>query len=386
MRILFATTRGAGHVGPLVPFARAAAAAGHTVLFAGPGEAERAVRRAGFALAAVAEPDPATVRRAWAPVWSPETSPGMLAVVQDLFIGLHARLALPGMLEAIDRYRPDVVVRETLEFSSALAAERRDIPQVRVGVHLDSDTDADPRLIGVATPALDTLRPQIGLAPDPTAGAIRESPVLTLAPASTSGQTPALRFRAMAPAADAELPDWGDPARPLVSVSFGSEAAASHHFPGVYRRTAEALTALPVRVLMTIGDRRSPAALGPLPPSTRAERWVPQAAVMAHASVAVGHGGSGSTLAALAAGVPQALVPLFVDGPANAARVEELGAGIALPEGPELLAGAVAALLIDPAYRARARAVAEEIDALPPVEDSLAVLEAAAELRLAPAP
>ena len=386
MRILFATTRGAGHVGPLVPFARAAAAAGHTVLFAGPGEAGRAVRRAGFALAAVGEPDAATVRRAWAPVWSPETSPGLIAVVQDLFIGLHARLALPGMLEAIDQFRPDVVVRETLEFSSALAAERREIPQVRVGIHLDSDTDADPRLIGVATPALDALRPQIGLAPDPTASAIRESPVVTLAPASTSGQTPVLRFRAIAPAAaDTQLPDWGDPAQPLVSVSFGSEAAASHHFPGVYGRTAEALAALPVRVLMTIGDRRSPAELGPLPPSTRVERWVPQAAVMAHASVAVGHGGSGSTLAALAAGVPQALVPLFVDGPVNAARVEELGAGIALPKGPELLAGAVAALLTDPAYRVRARAVAEEIDALPPVEESLAVLEAAAELRLAPA-
>jgi hypothetical protein len=64
MRLLFATTRGAGHVGPLVPFARAAVAAGHDV-------------------------------------------------AQDLFVGLHARLALPAMLELVETWRPDVVVRES---------------------------------------------------------------------------------------------------------------------------------------------------------------------------------------------------------------------------------------------------------------------------------
>ena len=282
----------------------------------------------GCAFAAVGEPSAAHAERAWAPVWSPETSPGMAAVVQDLFIGLHARLALPSMLALVETWRPDVVVRETLEFASALAAERRGVPQVRVGVHLDSDTDADPRLLGVATPALDALRPSLGLAPDPEATAIRESPVLTLAPASTSGAATALRFRDTTRRAGASsCPRWGDPAAPLVYVSFGSEAAASHHFPGVYRRAAEALAALPVRVLLTIGDRRDPAELGTLPPSVRVERWMPQAGVMAHASAMVGHGGSGSTLMALAAGVPLALVPLFVDGPTNARRVAELGAG-----------------------------------------------------------
>jgi len=108
---------------------------------------------------------------------------------------------------------------------------------------------------------------------------------------------------------------------------------------------------------------------------------VPQAAVMADASAVVGHGGSGSTLAALAAGVPQALVPLFVDGPANARRVQELGAGLALHDGPEGLSEAVGELLTDAGYRAAARAVADEIRALPPVEDAVALLEA---VRLAP--
>ena len=137
MRILFATTRGAGHVGPLIPFARAGVAAGHDVLVAGPGSTAALVRRAGLEFAAVGEPPRAEAERAWAPVWSPATSPGKARVVQELFIGLHARAALPGMLAMVEDRRPDVVVRETLEFSSALAAERHDVPQVRVGIHLD---------------------------------------------------------------------------------------------------------------------------------------------------------------------------------------------------------------------------------------------------------
>src|SRR5215218_4364843 len=349
MRFLFATTRGAGHAGPLIPFARAAAAAGHDVLMAGPGSAARIVRRAGLPFAAVGEPSRSHAERAWAPVWSPETSPGMARVVQDLFIRLHAGAALPAMLATVEEWRPDVVVRETLEFSSALAAERHGVPQARVGIHLDSSVDADGRLLGAAVPALDELRAELGLGPDPDATAIRSSPVLTLAPASTSdpraAAPPVLRFRDPAPAPLHHLPAWGDPAAPLVYVSFGSEAPASHHCPGVYRRAAEALGDLPVRTLVTIGDRRDPAELGPLPASVRVERWVPQAAVMPHASAVVGHGGSGSTLA-------------------------EIGAGIALPDGPGGLARAVGELLSDAEYRVAARSVAHEIRALPPVQEA----------------
>ena len=40
------------------------------------------------------------------------------------------------------------------------------------------------------------------------------------------------------------------------------------------------------------------------------------------------HGGSGTTLGALAAGLPLVIVPLFADQPANAKRVAEVGAGL----------------------------------------------------------
>ena len=60
-----------------------------------------------------------------------------------------------------------------------------------------------PTVTPDAGPALDLLRPRLGLAPDPEASAIRESPVVTLSPDSTSGSAPALRFRDATPAAPA---------------------------------------------------------------------------------------------------------------------------------------------------------------------------------------
>jgi UDP:flavonoid glycosyltransferase YjiC (YdhE family) len=299
-------------------------------------------------------------------------------VIGDLFAGMHARAALPDMLALVGSWRPDVVVRETMEFASTLAAERHGVPQVRFGVHLMAVVDGNAGPLGLAAGPLGALRPAAGLEPDPELRAIRDSPLLTLAPASTDapGAPPVSRFRD--PAAAAAPAGARNGRRPLVYVAFGSEAPASHHFPGVYRASLEALAPLDADVLVAVGDRRDPAELGPLPANARVERWVDQAAVMRSAAAMVGHGGSGSTLAALAAGVPQAFVPLFVDGPVNAARVAELGAGIALA-GPDAiadeLAPAVRRLLDEPGHRAGAAAVAEEIAALPPVDEAVALLQ-----------
>jgi UDP:flavonoid glycosyltransferase YjiC (YdhE family) len=82
------------------------------------------------------------------------------------------------------------------------------------------------------------------------------------------------------------------------------------------------------------------------------------------------HGGFGTVLGGLAAGVPLAVLPLFADQPYNAARVDAIGAGIAL-DGPEGIADAVHALLEEPAYVARAWAVADEIRSLPPVDEAV---------------
>ncbi len=70
----------------------------------------------------------------------------------------------------------------------------------------------------------------------------------------------------------------------------------------------------------------------------------------------------------LAAGVPLVVVPQFADQPDNARRVAALGAGVALPDGPDGLADAVRAVLADARYADAAATVAADIRALPPVD------------------
>ncbi len=105
------------------------------------------------------------------------------------------------------------------------------------------------------------------------------------------------------------------------------------HYPKLYRDAIDALSVLPVRVLVTVGRECDPAELGPVAPNVHVARWIPQSDVLAHAAAIVSHGGSGTVTGSLAAGVPAVVVPFIADQFHNARRVAELGAGIALEAG-----------------------------------------------------
>lgn len=391
-RILFATTAGVGHFSPLIPFAHACARAGHDVLVVGHAEAAGVAERAGLPFRPLPEPSDAEIARFRTGQEGLSVMEAMGRAVSELYVRMYAATALDGMLAAIDRWRPDVVVRESAEFSSLVAAERRGVPQVDVGVGLSIQADM---LLPLAAPALDELAATVGAAPgvmERLAGA----PCMTMAPpslADPSGPQPqnVHRFRnPTGPPAGSPLLGWGEATAPLVYLSFGTEvpSPSRDYFPGLYTAALDALAELPIRVLATIGERRDPGELGALSPSVRVERWIPQGEVMSQAAAMVGHGGAGSTLSALAAGVPMALIPLFADQPHNARRVAELGAGIALERGTDSaseLGAAVHSLMTDGSYRRRAAELAEEIQALPPVDEAAQMLAAIArDGRLAP--
>jgi hypothetical protein len=356
---------------------------------AGQAGAEPAVQRAGFAFKALAEPGEEEVDRyrAGRVGLSPEQAMGH--ALTDLYIRLHARAALNGMMATIEEWRPDVVVRESAEFSSLIAAERLGIRHALVGIGLS--TQLESRMLSLAGPALDELGATVGVEPGLGARSGR-SLCLTMAPPSlddsSSGSERVRRFRGVDGVSAGSPPNgWGDPSAPLVYVSFGTEVPSPtrDYFPDLYLAALQALQEVGARVLVTIGDERDPGELGPLAPSVRVERWVSQAELMPHTAAMVGHAGSGSTLTALAAGVPMALVPLFADQPFNAHRVAGLGAAIALDGGaPSLpaLGQAVSELLSDTRYRDRASAIAQEIQTLAPVDEAPNVLSALVERQL----
>ena len=176
------------------------------------------------------------------------------------------------------------------------------------------------------------------------------------------------------------LPEpWGDPSHPLVYVSFGSVAAELAGFGGLYPEVLAAFAEQPVRVLLTTGRGGDPADFEPLPANSHVERWWPQSDVMPHAAAVVGHGGFGTTMAALAAGVPQIVVPLFaLDQRINAEHVAAVGAGLYLGGGPAAIAqlpDATARLLAGSSHREAAAAIAHEMAGLPPLTTAVALLE-----------
>lgn len=101
--------------------------------------------------------------------------------------------------------------------------------------------------------------------------------------------------------------------------------------------------------------------------------------MLRNTDVMVGHGGFGTTMAALAGGVPQVVIPLFAgDQFVNAEQVAVIGAGVRLDGGPEAvpeLPGAITKIVGDAMYKERAGGVAAAMAALPPVASAVSVLE-----------
>jgi UDP:flavonoid glycosyltransferase YjiC (YdhE family) len=382
MRIMFCTRAGAGHFGPLVPFAKAFLRNNDDVVFVAPAELAPMIASAGFDHELI--PNPPTEGRAelFARARRMDWDDANAMVVRDLFVATDTPASFPHVIGAIERRRPDVIVWEASDFAAALAAEATGVPSVCVGI-----TQARHRevLADVVAEALEGVRPGLGLPPDPELVAMDSVPYFTLMPKEfedprTPGPEHALRFRE--PTAGARpLPDWWENTTwPLVYLTLGSVAPTMDFFPGVYREALDSLTHLPVRVLVTIGRDRDPADLGPVPANVHVARWVPQADVMPYAAAMVCHGGSGTVRAGLAAGVPMAVLPLFADQPHNARRVAELGAGLMLDRAARA-GDAVRWLLGDPAYRQAAQRVADATQKLPTVDTAVAIVHGLATRR-----
>jgi UDP:flavonoid glycosyltransferase YjiC (YdhE family) len=404
MRILLSTRGSAGHVLPLAPFGQAARRAGHDVLVVAQRQHAANVDRTGLSFALVDEAPP----EEWMPLLGSFSRLGIdeanAKVIGEYFARIDTTATLPGVRELVETWRPDLILRESWEYASALVADLHEIPIVRVGLGL---AGMEEESIAIAAPAIDAQRVALGLSADPAGDRLRETPFFTMVPALLDDDAPEAsarvrRFRQAEPVLDpgssAPLPDWwpGN-TDPLIYLSFGSVAGAAHmpYFPALYRMAIDALAPLPVRLLVTIGDGRDPAALGELPANVHVERWIPQDAVLPHAALTVSHGGYGSTLGALAHGVPMVVLPLFsMDQWANAAAVARAGAGIALGAdrddrlvmdlpGARTLEGlrpAVQALLHDEATRRRAHELGAAMAAAAPLEqavDELVALAAA---------
>jgi MGT family glycosyltransferase len=130
----------------------------------------------------------------------------------------------------------------------------------------------------------------------------------------------------------------------------------------VLSEIAHALDPAAYRVLVLTGSELAPEEIS-APVGVEVRGFVPHAAVLPQAALAITHAGTGTLLVAFAAGVPVIAVPLGRDQPANARRIVELGLGFSLDPGatPAEIRTLVARALADGAMRARVAAFAEAI-------------------------
>jgi hypothetical protein len=146
MRVLFSTTAGSGHFGPLIPFAKACRDAGQMVKVAAPASFATDVSRAGLDHAPFDDVPSDVIGPLFGRLPEMSFEQANATVIGEIFGRLDARAALPGVAEIVDHWKPDVVVREPCEFASLVAAERA--PDMPMRVLLTTGRGIDPASLG----------------------------------------------------------------------------------------------------------------------------------------------------------------------------------------------------------------------------------------------
>jgi UDP:flavonoid glycosyltransferase YjiC (YdhE family) len=373
MRILFSCMPWEGHFRPLVPLAHALSARGHDVAFASAAQWEPRAAEEGFPLLTAG-----MSRDEGQALFAPfrerifQLPPEVRRPHQfsALFAMIHAPAKLPEVLEVARSWRADAIVYDSCDLAAPIAATSLGLPSVNHSFGAMIPLSA----LEAAREHLEPLWRGEGLEPDPYAGAFRGL-FVDLAPPSFAWEQPrgeVVRLRPIPDSAEAP-PPWLDALeQPLVYVTMGTV----YNQPELFRPLLDGLDG--VAAVVTVGRNVEPDALGPLPPRVRVERFVPQAHILRRSAAVVSHGGSGTTLGALAHALPLVLVPQAADQFDNAARAETAGAAVVLRPGEvtaESVRTALGRVLGEPAFAEAARAIAAEIEEMATVDEAATVVE-----------
>ncbi|MEV4257604.1 nucleotide disphospho-sugar-binding domain-containing protein [Spirillospora sp. NPDC049652] len=359
MRALFLSTPLESHLYPMVPLAWALRAAGHEVVV---GTTGPALSVAGAGLDVI-DIDPRGRRPSVA---------GLNATRPDLVNNCATTVAdgRPLLVEATRAYAddmiatarlwgPDLVVHSQLQGGGPLAAAAVGVPSVEHATSLLRTDDFYERLPELlpevfAAHGIDGLpkrRAWIDVAPPSMAARRPGTWSMRYIPYNGGGRLPA------------DLARRPEGRRVAVTVGTGVMAPNADRLLARVLEVAEGTDAEFVLLLGAGADARG--RLADPPPNVRAVReWVPLRALLDTCDALVHHGGAGSALAALDAGVAQVVIPSGAPNYIQAACVRDRGVGLVADLG-DLDADLVERALTDVRVRAAVRAVRAEMAALP---------------------
>ena len=414
---LLAMWEGGGTVPPLLGVARRLIRRGHRVRVLGDPTIQVEAERAGCTFGPWRRAPHRTDLRPETDLlrdWEAPNPVAMLRRYRDAFLVAPAAAQAADTLEAIAQVQPDAVVADFVLFGAAMAAERTGIPSVSLipqiwplpvrgappfGMGLPLAKGAlgrardrlanafVARLFDRALPRLNATRRDLELPPvasffDQVLGA-RALLVLSSPSFDFSAPFVPANVRYVGPVLDD--PDWAGSSweppweagnrDPIVLVAFSSTFQDQ---AGALRRIVDALATLPVRGLVTLGEMLDVSEV-PAKGRVAVVRSAPHQEVLPRAALAVTHCGHGTTVKALAAGVPMVCLPMGRDQDDNAARVVHHGAGVRLSPKASVpqIARAVARVLGDERYRLAARELGRRIAADAAGNGVVAELEAA---------
>ncbi|MFD9960476.1 glycosyltransferase [Amycolatopsis sp. NPDC058986] len=378
MRLIFTALGGYGHSFPLIPLAVAARDAGHDVSFATTQDFLPNIEKAGITGIAAG----ATMAEAFAEAAKDvDGDPSQLPqkefykVIGRVFGEVLPRAFATGLKPILAERRPDLVIYETANAGGAYAAKHAGIPCIghTFGRMAEFDLGEEIRVRARATAA------EFGVE-DELKGSFGDH-VVDICPKSV--QSPEfldtvkrIPLRPVGWSVPGDLPagvEGRDRSRPLAYLTLGTAFGNTD----VLTKAITGLAALDVDVLVATGPSVDLTALGEVPANVRLEAWVPQSELLPHVDVVVHHGGSGTTMGAFGAGLPQLFLPQGADQFANAEAAVAAGVADQLV-GDALTAEAVTektrALMTDTAVRDAARALAEEIAVMPSPAEVAATL------------
>jgi UDP:flavonoid glycosyltransferase YjiC (YdhE family) len=392
MRALLTVQPSVGHLHPLVPVAGALAEAGHDVAVCSGASFRQEVEAFGLTHIDAGLDWLMSDQSTWdafppMPPPGPEFAQFAVTTLADI----TTRRMVPDLLAIAREWRPDLIVREGMEYGGCLAAERLDLPHASVAGNAYAAVDSPEILYFpgnrlMVAESLGRHREELGLPADPdTLMPFRHLHLSFTPPAWDGASAPRppnirfLRHTSTVPPG-AALPAWVErlPPQPTVLASLGT---VFNKTPGVLEAIVTALAGESVNLIVAIGRDEDPGRFGPQPDHVRLEPYVVQPLLLAHCDAFVTHGGFNSVKEALRAGVPMVVVPISADQPYSAERCAGLGVGRAVGPGdrtPEAIRDAVRRVLDEPSYRASARAFQAEMAALPGPEQLVGLLEALA--------
>lgn len=400
LHYLFVLWDGGGNVPPQLALARRLTERGHHVRILAPSILRSRIEAADcqfVPLCETPEHDSSSRSEDLLRDWEARTPLTAAGLVRDRLIFGTASGYARDVTAAIADKRPDVVVTDYLLLGGYIAAERAGIPLAAL-IHTVYPLPAPGmppygmgfqpakglpgrvrdalfapvfrRFYNARLKNLNAVRAAMGLQPltsvfEQFARANRQLVLTSQAFDFPADSLPA-NVRYVGPQLDdpAWLAPWepapsGDNGLPLVLVSLSTTYQQQ---ADVVRRVVEALADLPVRALVTLG----PALNGKqftLPPNVRAEPYAPHILVCPHADLVITHGGHGTVITALSAGVPLVCLPMGRDQGDNAARVVWRGAGVRCSSKADVktIRRMIQQVLGQPRFREGARRIANGI-------------------------